>query len=358
MTLETTISEESVTPDIIFEMFNGIWVTAVLKAGVALDIFTRIAEGYETVDAIAKNTETSRRGTRILLNALCGLELLTKTEDRYNLTPVTNKFLVKGKETYIGGFSSAIPLAHWEAFGKMAEAVKKGTPVFDFISHESEAWEEVALSLIPLGVPVAQALCKILGIGEEGRTALKVLDVACGSGVYGYILLQQDPRARVVGLDRQNVLNVAWTVAQSMGVADRVIHRAGDILTMEYGDTEFDIAIVSHILQGFGPIKGRSILKKVYEALVPEGMVVINDFVADEERFKKKYPLLFATYMLLVTPEGDTYTFSEFKTWLEAIGFENVTEHDVTGESSLIIATKGRILENKNQRRGLLSPLN
>lgn len=340
MAIKAQISEESITPDSIFEMFHGLCVTGILKAGIELDIFTKIAGGYNTVESIAKTIEASGRGTRILLNALCALGLLIKSKNRYNLTPIADKFLVKDKETYIGGFSSAIPLAHWEAFGRMAEAVKKGVPVSDFITYESQEWEEVALGLIPLGVPVARALCDILDIGKESKTGLKVLDVACGSGIYGYVFLQQDSEATVTCIDRQNVLKVAKKVAKKMGVADRVINRPGDILTMDYGHSEFDIAILSHILQGFSPKKGKMILKKVYEALIPGGTVVINDFVADEDRSKIKYPLIFASYMLIVTKDGDTYTFSEFKSWLDEIGFENVAKHNVPGESTLIISTK------------------
>ena len=341
MAINSPISKESITPDTIFKMLHGFWITGILKAGIELEIFTKIAYGHKTIDKIAEALESSRRGIRILLNALCAIGLLTKSRDIYSLTPTADKFLVKNKETYIGSFSSAIPLAHWEAFGRMAEAVKSGKPIVDFISCESKEWEEVALSLIPLALPVADALCDIIGIGRGDKTGLKILDVACGSGIYGYTLLKHDPKSSVTGIDRQNVLRVAENVAQKMGVADRVVHRPGDILAMTYGHNEFDIAIVSHILQGFGPEKGRRILEKVYKALISGGMVVINDFVADEERSIAKYPLLFACYMLIVTEDGDTYTFSEFKSWLDEVGFIDVTKHDISGESTLITAIKG-----------------
>jgi C-methyltransferase len=340
MTIKRRDSEESIGPDRIFEMFHGLWVSGILKAAVELDVFTAIAEGSTTVEAIAAKIEASSRGTRILLNALGALDLVWKRKESYGLEPIADTFLVRGKEAYIGDFSSAVPVAHWEAFGKMAEAVKKGAPVCDFLTHESEDWEQVALALVPLGIPVARSLGDILGIGREGRSGCTILDVACGSGVYGYTLLQQDPRATVTGLDRKNVLKVAARVARDMGVAERVTHRAGDILTMDYGHSEFDIAIVSHILQGFDAAQGRGILEKVYDGLFPGGVVVINDFVADEDRCTRRFPLLFACYMLLVTPEGDTYTFSEFKSWLDAIGFQAATKHEVPGESTLIVANK------------------
>ena len=97
-----------------------------------------------------------------------------KKRNIYSLTPIGHKLLAKNKETHIGSFGSAIPLPQWEAFGRMAGAIKSGKPiVVDFISWESKEREEVGLSLIPLALPVTDALCDMLGIGRGDKTGLK-----------------------------------------------------------------------------------------------------------------------------------------------------------------------------------------
>lgn len=125
-----------------------------------------------------------------------------------------------------------------------------------------------------------------------------------------------------------------------MGVADRVTYKPGDILSIDYGEEKFDIAIASHILQAFDPENNKIILGKICKALKPGGTLVVNDFVLDEERSRPRRALLFAVYMLIVTSGGDTYTFSEFESWLKDTGFENVASHRVPGGTTLIVATK------------------
>ena len=52
---------------------------ALLISALELKLFDAIAAGHYTVEAIADNAQCSRRGIRILLDALCPLGLLKKT---------------------------------------------------------------------------------------------------------------------------------------------------------------------------------------------------------------------------------------------------------------------------------------
>jgi hypothetical protein len=44
--------------------------------------------------------------------------------------------------------------------------------------------------------------------------------------------------------------------------------------------------------------------------------------------------------MLVNTEEGDTFTFREYRQWLEASGFSDVRTLDVPAPSPVIVATK------------------
>jgi len=125
-----------------------------------------------------------------------------------------------------------------------------------------------------------------------------------------------------------------------MGVADRVIFRPGNIENPDFGEDVFDLVIISHILQGYDPTMIQVIIGEIYRALVPDGRIVIHEFVPDEQRVSKSLPLLFAAYMFAVTPGGGTYTLSEFSQWLTAVGFRSPKIHDLPTQSSIIVALK------------------
>ena len=332
-------AQDPMRPDEILNMAGSFWLSAILKAGIELDVFTKIAAGNDTVDKVASSIKASERGVRILLNALCAHGIISKAEGKYLLTPATDRFLVKGKDSYLG-YAAFTVLRDWDALGRIAEAVKKGSPIVAAYGAQSEAWEEVTVGLIPPGLATASIIGDILGIATKMKPGGRVLDLACGSGVYGYTLLQRDPKATVTDIDWQNVLKVAHQVALDMGIAERVTYKPGDILTIDYGEEDFDIAIASNILQSFEPETNKTILSKICKSLKPGGTLVINDFVPDEERCKARGALTFAVYMLTVSAGGDTYTLSEFESWLKDAGFDNVVEHRMRGATTIITATK------------------
>jgi len=333
-------NNSTTNPAKIYDILIGYWKTGILKAAVELNIFTKIASGHNTSYKLASSLEVKEKGIRVLLDALCSLKLLGKEKETYTLKPLAENFLVSTKETYIGGaVKSFVPDEDWETFGSIREAIRKGAPLKEG-PRDTTFWEEVVTGLIPLAVPVAKSICDILHINDNTRKGWKVLDLACGSGIYGYTILQRDPVATVTDLDLKNVLKIAKNVAKDMDVADRVTYQVGDIVTSDYGDNTFDIAIISHFLQSFDPNTIKIILRKVYRSLVPGGALVIHEFVPDEERASKSFSLLFAVYMFLVTPGGGTYTFSEFSHWLKKAGFNRLSLHDLTGPTSLIIGYK------------------
>ena len=332
-------SQGTPRPDEILGMANSFWMSAILKAGIELDVFSEIAVGNDTVEKMTSSIKASERGVRILLDALCAIGIISKAEGKYLLTPAADQFLVKGKDSYMG-YAAFTILRDWEALGRIAEAVRKGSLIVDAYGADSEVWEDVAIGLTPSGFATASLIGDVLGIGAKMEPGVKVLDLACGSGVYGYVLLQRDPKATVTDIDWGNVLKVAQKAARDMGVADRVIYKPGDMLSIDYGEEEFDIAIVSNILQAFDPETNKMILSKICKALKPGGTVVIHDIVPDEERSQAIRALIFAVYMLLVSTGGDAYTLSEFESWLGDTGFENVTTHGVPGGTTLIMATK------------------
>jgi hypothetical protein len=60
----------------------------------------------------------------------------------------------------------------------------------------------------------------------------------------------------------------------------------------------------------------------------------------DDARREATFPLIFAVNMLVNTEEGDTFTFGEYRKWLEESGFRDVRTLEAPSPSPLILATK------------------
>src|ERR1051325_8977454 len=95
-------SSQPLTP---MKFLSDLWATRVsltLIAAVDLDIFSLIAEGKKTVADVAKALNAPKRGIERFLDALVGMDYLTKRGTQYGLTPVSQTFLVRSSATYIG----------------------------------------------------------------------------------------------------------------------------------------------------------------------------------------------------------------------------------------------------------------
>ena len=154
----------------------------------------------------------------------------------------------------------------------------------------------------------------------------RVLDIAAGHGVYGITIARQNPNARIVALDWENVLKVARENAQAAGVADRFSTIAGSAFDVDF-DGAYDLVLLPNFLHHFDPPTCEKLLRKVRAALRPGGRAVAVEFVPNDDRVSPPMPANFSLVMLATTPAGDAYTFREYAEMFRHAGFthcENV----------------------------------
>src|SRR5215207_1314993 len=123
----STSAAQQPSPQLFFQTANAHQRTEALKAAIELEVFTAIGEGNTTAAQIAKRSQTSERGMRILCDFLTTMEMLTKQGDSYALTLDSAIFLDKRSPAYVGGaieFMCSPMLV--DAAKNMTEAVRKG----------------------------------------------------------------------------------------------------------------------------------------------------------------------------------------------------------------------------------------
>jgi len=315
----------------------GLKVT-VLKTALELDVFTTIASGHQHLEEIARATQCSMRGMRVLLDALCPLGLLSKSASSYALTPTAQAYLVRTAPTCCAD----IYLTLFQSRERFADCVRTGKPTIDLTAPEAgDLWVSYAapyLLLWPELAEIVRSRWEAVGVTVQAVSGAHVLDVACGSGVKSFVLAQADPTVRVMAVDTPKVLAVTAHIAEAMGVAAQVSYQSGDVLHMDLGREQFDIVLLGNILHFFPASQLQGILGKIHQALRVGGLVVVDDGVLDEERGPAESVLLSAVFLVNSAPHGEFYTFSEYRELLEQAGFTQVTLH---GERP-VTARKGR----------------
>ena len=94
--------KEGLNPELLLQLSFSHVPSSVLTAGVTLGVFSHIAAGNSSVEEISRAADASQRGMQMLVDALVGLQLLIKSGDKYELTPISAEFLVSDRPNYIG----------------------------------------------------------------------------------------------------------------------------------------------------------------------------------------------------------------------------------------------------------------
>jgi ubiquinone/menaquinone biosynthesis C-methylase UbiE len=333
--------ETGATPQIMGQMFMSVLPPRTLAVALQLDLFSHLAAGHETVADLARAVGASERGTRMLADGLCALGILNKAGGRYRLPAATRAYLMRSSPDYVGGL---IENEHfWEAWGKLAEAVKSGHPVHSVGKKEraEEFFPTLIRSLHVFNRARARRLAEEMGAGRT-RRGLRVLDVACGSAVWSIAFAEAASEARVTAQDFPRVLEETRRYAERHGVAGRFDYLPGDLNEVAFGTDQFDIAILGNIVHSEGELSSRRLFRRLYQALRADGRLVIIDFIPNEDRTGPVPAVLFALNMLIHTESGDVFTLSEYRSWLNEAGFGAVETIELAEDfpAPAIVASK------------------
>jgi 2-polyprenyl-3-methyl-5-hydroxy-6-metoxy-1,4-benzoquinol methylase len=323
-------------PEPIFRALLGYRQAAVVRAAIELDCFSAIAEGRSTAAAVAKSRGGTGRSVRILLDAVAASTpaVLRKKGNSYALTPVSRRFLVRSGPAYIGRL---MPLyGHrrmWDGFFDLPAAVRAGRSVMEKDAHSArqDFWEDFARATAQEAAIKAARMVRLLG---KTPRPCEILDIACGSGMYGATFARRLPGAALTLFDQPNVL------VQTRKIVDvPATYAEGDLFRTPFGGP-YDLIISSHVLHHFNPADCLKLLRKVAAALKPGGRLVIQEFISDERRSQNVQALMFAVTMLVWTREGDAYCLSDYRKWLKQAGFRKVAFHPQEEPGDFLVATR------------------
>lgn len=339
--MATMNSPEGPSPALFFQTINGHMRTAALKSAIELELFTAIAEGYRTPQALAQRCGGSERGLRMLADFLTVVGFLIKQNDHYQLTPDSEIFLTMTSPAYLGpvlNFMLSFPLV--EGFKQLTGAVRKGGTVVGeegTLAPEHPEWVTFARSMVPLMKGPAEWIAN--WVGQEARGTRKVLDVAAGHGTFGIEIARKIPQAEITAQDWPNVLTVAREHAETAGIADRFHELPGSAFEVEF-EKDYDVILLTNFLHHFDEPTCEAFLKKVYGSLKPGGYVITLEFIPDEDRISPAPMAEFCLIMLATTPAGDAYVFSDYDRMFRHAGFGDSIMQDIPASNERVMITK------------------
>jgi SAM-dependent methyltransferase len=310
------------SPALFLDTVNSYQRTAAIKAAIELDLFTAIGEGRETSQALALRCGASERGMRILSDYLAVIGFLRKKRGRYGLTIDSAMLLDRRSPGYLAdAIEFFLSPMLTDGFRDVTAVVRKGgtlLPEAGTIAPDRHVWVNFARAMAPMSAVPAKKMARL--VDKRPAQKLKVLDLAASHGMYGIEIARRNKRAEVVAIDWECVLAVAKENALKAGIDNRYSTIAGSAFEVDYGK-DYDLILLTNFLHHFDMTTCERLLGKVHAALAPHGRAVTVDFVPDAGRVSPPGPAAFCMTMLGTTPNGDAYTYDEFKRMLSNAGF-------------------------------------
>jgi len=279
-----------------------------------LGLFEALREP-KTAAEVAAQCGTQQDMTEKILIACCAMGVVRRDGEHFMLTKLGCDTLLPESLRYIGGVLNHSEALWWFLTG-LPDVVRTGQPGAvlrppdPFLSrwHEHWIWAMHGNAANGEGQWVAGQL------DLSDRTLL--LDVGGGPGTYSIALCQRFPNLRAVVWDLPQTIAIAKQVIERFQMKDRIAVQKGDWNRNKFGEG-YDCLLLSNILHGHSS-QAEMMLAKATRALVPGGLLVVHDFLLNND---KSGPLPAALFNLMV----GAYTVNEMLTVIRSAGFADVS---------------------------------
>ena len=308
-------------PAELLQLSGGYWSACALHAGVKLDLFSQAGTFSELVEA----TACDGRGLEMLLNALTALGLLDKEGERYTPTEFSAEYLARSSPRYLG----YIIMHHHHlmaGWSRLDEAVRSGVPLRGRVSHADDTVERenFEMGMFNLAMQIAPRIVAKIDLHDKQR----LLDLGGGPGSYAIQFCQANPELTATVYDLASTRPFAEKTIASFGLQGRITFVEGDFISDDVPGG-FDVAWLSHILHGEGPEGCAVILQRAVAALKPGGLLLVQEFILDDQMDGPLFPALFSLNMLLGTPQGRSYAQGQLEAMLRAAGVTSIRRLEI-----------------------------
>jgi precorrin-6B methylase 2 len=256
----------------------------VLQVANRLQIFSRLSAQPMSLPELAGVCRAHPAMLEKLLIACCAMDLLKKREDHYVTTEIAETYLVAGSELYQGDM-----IAHsankWDFWTHLEDEVllEKVPPPDETTEHENFIRAMHNITMAGRGEAILEAL--------DLSSRRQLFDVGGGPGTYSILFCRRWCDLKAVVFDVPETIAIAREVIENEGMADRVSLREGSWDTHDFG-RDNDVVLLSNILHG-AESRAEMKLAKAYDSLVSGGLVLIQEFLLNDDKTGPLVPALF-----------------------------------------------------------------
>ncbi len=318
----------------------GFMAARTLHVALEFDLFTQLSSAPQRLAQIATSTGLAERAASRLLHACAALGLVRAEADTYANTPMSDKYLVRGRPTFIGSYVQLFDDVAYHRWGQMGQALRHNRPVEE-LDHPYRYFEtevEDANTFLSAQHDGSTSLGYALARWFNFSPFTCLLDLGGGTGTYTIEILKHYPHLKAIIFDFPPVCDMAERAVQTAGLSERVTTVGGDYERDPLPNGP-DVVLWSGNLHASSPARCRDILTCLRALLPSHGAVLMHDYLLDDTGTGPLIPVLLALHMTLVSEHGQVYSSAELREILLQTGFVDIEiQPFLPGYSGLVSA--------------------
>ena len=332
----------------VWAAIEGLGRYYILLAAIELDVFDTLQRlGPSPVEDISAALDAPVDHVRSLLDGVVAQGLLDQFVDIYELNDTAKRYLVSDGPATMADLIAVAPGPH-ENWTRLAETIRNGRP-------STPIEDDPVAFYVPLveGTFTTMYRCAMradLKIRYSALTAPRVLDLGAGGAPWSIAILTGNEGATAVVNDLPGVIDVAERKMAEHNVAARCELRPGDFHDIEIEPDSYDIVVLGHVCRTEGEDGAKHLIQRAFDALKPEGRLLLADYFPDMERKANPHAVIMGTTMMASTEKGFTFTHQQFSEWLTATGFTGLRLIEPIGFQQTFVANKPRTTRPSTRR--------
>ena len=306
-------------------------------------VFRALGDAAMTTGELAAELGLDARALGILLATLAASDLVEKRDGKWTAMPAARTWLHPDATGYWGGFlfrfRETIPL-HAQIMevvktGKRPESQVTGGPEWERGTMSQEVAQRIAKFMHAHSLAPAHGAARQAVFGELAS----LMDVGCGSGVYGIEIARAHPQLSVTLLDLKEMCVEAQKNVDAAGLQSRVVTAGVNMFEQDW-PTGHEGHFFANVFHDWSEETNRLLAQKSFAALPSGGKILLSEILMDDDGTGPWQAAAFSLMMLLGTL-GKQYSLPEYREILESAGFTDVQSvRTGGGYYSLVSATK------------------
>ncbi len=259
--------------------------TGAMVLALELALFTKIDDGHDTPEKLSKALDLDQEMVERLLTTCKAMDLIRETNGVLENFSDVSRYLVKSKPTYFGQYLIYQPISEYDGFKDLAQHYTRptGTPPeksnYEAMMEDADKARRFTEAGYNASLPLAHKLAKYFDFSRFSHW----LDVAGGSGCYAIAACEKNPSLKVTILDFPNVTAISREFIARHNLSDRIGTMNGNFFDTPFPENCDLISFITP-LQSYVPHEVIGLLKKSYDALQPGGMLMVMDYMLNDDK--------------------------------------------------------------------------